>query len=96
MPTDLEFEVKYALSTAYLCPANVFGRKPSSGSNVYSRAVMSLDVVMKHLWGSKCQCAQSNELSHNELGVWRPHYAEYFIMMTCIRPVQVERRKFAD
>jgi hypothetical protein len=53
MPTDLEFEVKYALSTAYLCPANVFGRKPSSGSNVYSRAVMSLDVVMKQLTFSR-------------------------------------------
>ena len=31
------------------------GRKPSSGSNVYKRAVMSLDVVMKHLRTSGCQ-----------------------------------------
>jgi hypothetical protein len=47
--TDFEFEEKQALSTALLCPANVLGRKSSSGSNVYNRAVMSLDVVMKHL-----------------------------------------------
>lgn len=32
-----------------LCPANVFGRYPSNGSRVYSRAVMSREVVRKNL-----------------------------------------------
>lgn len=40
---------KYAPSTASLCPANVFGRKPSTGFKVNSRAVISREVVMKHL-----------------------------------------------
>jgi hypothetical protein len=31
------------------------GRKPSSGFNVYNRAVMSLDVVIKHLCASSYQ-----------------------------------------
>jgi hypothetical protein len=40
---------KYALSTASLWPVKVFGRNPSTGSNVKRRAVMSREVVMKHL-----------------------------------------------
>ena len=57
---------------------------------------MSLDVVMKHLLVSSCQCTRAKQLCGNELGVWRPHYAENVVMMPCIRPVQNEWRKFAD
>lgn len=41
---------KYALITTSLCPANVFGRNPFTGFNVNKRAVISRDVVMKHLY----------------------------------------------
>ena len=36
--------------TAPLCPANVFGLYPSRGSRVNNRAVISREVVMKHLF----------------------------------------------
>lgn len=48
-PTVSPSTEKYAPITALLCPANVFGLNPSRGSNVKSLAVMSFEVVMKHL-----------------------------------------------
>jgi len=50
---------------------------------------------MKHLCVSHSQGTQSNELNHNELGVLRPYYIENFIMMSCIRPVQIKRGELA-
>jgi hypothetical protein len=48
-PTISPSTEKYAPTTALLCPANVFGLNPSRGSRVKSLAVMSLEVVIKHL-----------------------------------------------
>jgi hypothetical protein len=57
---------------------------------------MSLDVVMKHLCAYSCQYTQSRKICHNELGIRRPHYTENLVIVACIRPVQIERRKLAD
>lgn len=40
---------KNALMTTSRCPLNFFGSNPSSGFKVYSRAVISRDVVIKYL-----------------------------------------------
>ena len=48
-PTYLPLAEKYAPTTASRCPAKFFGRKSSRGSKVNSLAVISRDVVKKHL-----------------------------------------------
>lgn len=85
---------KYACKTASLCPANVFGRKPSKGSKVNSRAVMSREVVIKHLCMSERLWA--NKPGGDVLGVRRPLNAQDLVMMAGVSAMKVERSKFSD
>lgn len=64
------------------------------GSSVNNRAVISRDVVMKHL--HQILVALSGSTALRLLGVGRPLDAEGLVMVACVCPVQSKRGKLSD